>query len=197
MKKIFIKYLICTPLIFSASFNQPAFGGNPPDLIFASDFEGTPCQAIPLIRDFVVDEFEDSSGLLWGQATGVSNIFALTKNQYSAQSFDAPVGALTKRVIFENGRPSEGGIASYTATISTCPGDFTTHLNQDFCKVTGQTPTLRWTTDPNTANFRCLLQEGATYYLNIVHSVDEASDYTVSDCGGQFATCGVLFAEIF
>ncbi|WP_395374054.1 hypothetical protein [Marinicella sp. W31] len=195
MKKPFL-LLLSGALSLSVTITQAhAFRGIP-DLIFSSSFE--PCGILSINRDFVVDEFEDSSGLPWGQATGASNIFALMRNQYSAQEFISPDTDISKRLIFENGRPSEGGIASYTATISTCPGDFSDHLGQVRCKVSGQTPTLRWATNPAAnPNTTCILDKDTTYYLNIVHSVNEASDYTASSCANSFATCGVLYAEIF
>ena len=191
-----LSLMLGSALAFSVMTTEAqTFRGSLPDLIFKSSFE--PCGNLFIDRDFVVDEFVDSSGLPWGQATGASNIFALTRNQYSAQEFISPAGDISKRLIFENGRPSEGGIAAYTATISTCPGDFSDHLGQVRCKVSGQTPTLRWATGPANPNTTCILEKNTTYYLNIVHSVNEASDYTDSSCGNSFSTCGVLYAEIF
>lgn len=38
-------------------------------------------------------------------------------------------------------------IAAYTISISECPEDFTTHLNQTRCYNQGSETTIKWTTD--------------------------------------------------
>ena len=151
---------------------------------------------IALVEQTDPNTFQDgTNNIPWGDATGVTVRYGLSKFKYSALDFTTPNSTLTKKVFFENGRPSDGGPANYTVTISECPGDFAVHLNQDFCKVSGATPTLRWTTDPN-VTFRCNLEPGKQYYLNIVHSLDEASGYTNSVCPDA-SECGVLFSELF
>ncbi|WP_395373865.1 hypothetical protein [Marinicella sp. W31] len=158
-----------------------------------------PCSALPPInisRQPNPDEFFDLTMLPFGSATGVTARFSLFKNNYSSLRFTAPVQALTKKIFFENGRPDDGGPAPYTVVISQCPGDFTDSLGSS-CKVSGPTPTLRWTSDVNnTSNFRCKLEPGEDYYINIVHSLNEGSGYEVTDCNST-ARCGVLFAELF
>ena len=158
-----------------------------------------PCSALPpinIVRQNNPDEFFDLTMLPFGSATGVTARFSLFKNNYSALQFTAPAQVLTKKLFFESGRPDDGGPAPYTVVISQCPGDFTESLGSG-CKVSGVTPTLRWTTDPNLAsNFRCLLNPGEDYYINIVHSLDEGSGYEVTNCNST-ARCGVLFAELF
>ena len=151
---------------------------------------------IALVEQTTPDTFADgTNNIPWGSATGVTVRYGLSKFKYSALDFVTPTTNLTKKVFFENGRPADGGPSNYTVVISECPGDFSVHLNQNFCKVTGSTPTLRWTTDPSITS-RCTLEKGKQYYLNIVHSLDEASGYTNSICPDN-AECGVLFSELF
>ncbi|WP_395374395.1 hypothetical protein [Marinicella sp. W31] len=151
---------------------------------------------IALVEQTAPNTFQDgTNNIPWGEATGVTVRYGLSKFKYSALDFVSPSGNLTKKVFFENGRPADGGPANYTVAISECPGDFSVHLNQNFCKVSGSTPTLRWTTDPAVSS-RCTLEKNKQYYLNIVHSLDEANGYTNSICPDA-AECGVLFSELF
>ncbi|WP_395376779.1 hypothetical protein [Marinicella sp. W31] len=199
MKNFFTKYITCIILVGLTNFSHSTFADETPDLSFMSSFEDSPpCQPSPISRDSVVEFFEETSGgPSWGEATGVTHLFALSGGKFSAQQFITPSISIPKKVLFESERLVGDGAAKYTVTISNCPGDFTTHLNQDSCKVSGQTPTLKWTTEPSIAESRCLLEKDTAYYLNIVHSVDETSDYTISDCNNQFLTCGVKYAELF
>ena len=85
--------------------------------------------------------------------------------------------------------------SAVSISISECPGDFTTHLNQDRCRVLGGgSPTLRWSQDPNTpSTTHCLLEQNTRYYLNIVHSNSFATDFSESSCG--FVFCGIIFSN--
>ncbi|WP_395378014.1 hypothetical protein [Marinicella sp. W31] len=158
------------------------------------------CDSLPPIsiaRQSEPNEFNDLTTLPFGDATGDSLIYALNRNNYSAIEFNAPVQPMSKRITFEDGRPAEGGPAAYTVVISKCPGNFNDSFGQ-FCKVSGSTPLLRWTTDPNDqATNKCRLEPGEKYFINIVQSVSEGTGYTVTDCNNAGSTCGVLFAEIF
>ncbi|WP_395378226.1 hypothetical protein [Marinicella sp. W31] len=161
---------------------------------------GGNCDSLPPIniaRQAIPDEFIDLTNIPFGSATGVTARYGLNKNQYSALKFSAPIQPLNKKIFFENGTPAEGGPAPYTVVISTCPGVFSNDLGQA-CKASGQTPTIRWSTDPNNnSNTRCQLNPGDEYYLNIVHSISEGSGYELTACNSSSSSCGVLFAELF
>jgi hypothetical protein len=130
----------------------------------------------------------------WPGITSDTVSLSLTSNKYIAAKFTTNNLSQTYRFQFGGPGNIEGGPTNgQVVTISECPGDFTTHLNQSTCKISSSR--MRWSTDLNAdPNIYCKLQKTHTYYFNIVHSNNSENDnYSTTDC--PFNHCGVLGSQ--
>lgn len=126
---------------------------------------------------------------LFGDGIGLS----LDKNQYISAAFLVNDSGIDAQIVSIFPSSTQGPTASATTiTISECPGDFSTHLNQSQCKTNFEILRLSSKITPSgPAGFFCELQQGQIYYLNIVHSDNSENDnYETSDCDAAY--CGVL-----
>ncbi|TDR20810.1 hypothetical protein [Marinicella litoralis] len=145
------------------------------------------------------------TGQQFGDATSSSANFSIDKNKYVALQVTAPTSLYLRKNSFE--QPTANFTpASYTVSLSKCPGDFNVSSNdvgRGRCVVGGQqaggstTPVLRWTTKTNPTStdlaLKCVLDPGDTYYLNIIHATTPPYSQTV--CSDS-TKCGVLFTEL-
>ncbi len=150
---------------------------------------------------------EDNDPSSWDAAmpgTGFPGIigqegkFIVDVNKYVALNFTTPNSTtIDQKIVFEEPPPTippvggqTVGQGDMTITISECPGDFSHHLGQSNCKVTGLTPNMQYTTENPPGFFRCKLEPNKQYYLNIVHSTN-APNYTPTSCSHP-TRCGVI-----
>ncbi len=165
-------------LVLGAPFNQPGSPSNP--LIY----DGTYNDIAPGSND-------------WPGVYGTQGYMTLSKNRYAAMQFNTDSSNEKAKFVFTTPGNGQGPPTNATTvSISTCPGDFTTHLNQSRClAVGGATPNIRWSLDPNTnPATHCLLEKNRTYYLNIVHSNSTEDGYSTSACTGA-SYCGIIFNQ--
>ena len=205
--------LICTNNFGSSPLRTASVtinGGNPnctsqpPILNGAEDFtirlipgatgnsNGTPSNPATYSGDY--DEIAAGTG--WPGGVGGQSFATLSKNKYIAMRFTTDnTNAISKLSITPSGNGQGPGSQATTISISECPGDFTTHVNQSRClAVGGGIPNIRWSQNPaTTSTFHCLLDKNKTYYFNIVHSNDVNNDYELSGCQSSF--CGIIFAQ--
>lgn len=154
---------------------------------------GTPGNPAPYDGNY--EEIVNGGGQ-WPGNTGGQSFATLSRDQYIAMEFTTSAENETGRLIMVTPGNGQGPPPSaVTVSISECPGDFTTHLDQDRCRVVGGgSPSLRWSQDPSTpGTTHCLLKQNTRYYLNIVHSNSVATDFFESSCGFPF--CGIIFAN--
>ena len=148
----------------------------------------------PAIYDGTYDDIAPGSG--WPGIFGTQSFFNLTSNKYIAMQFSSDNTNVIANLVFTP--PGNGQGPPSTATtvsISECPGDFTTHLNQVRClRIGGAIPNLRWSQNPDTNTLtHCKLEINRIYYLNIVHSNDVENDYKITDCTST--NCGAIFSH--
>ncbi len=150
-------------------------------------------------------DYESMSGFTFGNATSSSFSFLIPRNTYATFPVTAPNSLLLRKNSFE--QPTANFTpATYTVSISKCPGDFnvsSSNVGTGRCVVGGQqaggatTPVIRWTTTTNPSQIdlalKCILDRNETYYLNIIHST--IPPYSQSSCGNSNG-CGVLFTEL-
>jgi hypothetical protein len=151
----------------------------------------------PGVYDGTYAGFQNNGGATgdWPGVYGDSISLSLSKDQYIAASF-------TTNSIHENGKfqlatpgNTQGPSSTGTISISTCPGDYTSHLDQASClKSVGPSGSFRWSTDPSASSIYCKLESNTAYYFNIVHSISAATNYSVSSCGSSY--CGILATQV-
>lgn len=132
----------------------------------------------------------------WAGRYGNQIYFSLDRNKYIGAQFFTGSETLTGRTNFTTpGNLSGPPPTATTIAISECPGDFSTHLNQQRCiAIGGATPLLRWSTDPNAnANTYCKLDKNKTYYVNIVHSNTASNNFSTTACSSSF--CGGIMTH--
>ena len=183
---------------------NPNCSSQPPILNGAEDFtirlipgatggsNGSPSNPATYSGDY--DEIAAGSG--WPGGVGSQSFATLTRNQYIAMRFTTDeTNAISRLQMTPPGNGQGPGSQATTISISECPGDFTTHLNQSRClAIGGGTPNIRWSQDPTTSStFHCLLDNNKTYYFNIVHSNDVNNNYSLSGCQSNF--CGIIFGQ--
>lgn len=139
--------------------------------------------------------FEDLTvaGASIGSAQSLSINFEIRRNKYWAIKTTFPNDIMSRKETFTEPF-SNTTRAGYRVAISKCPGDFSgsAQSSNGRCAISGGTLSLRWTTDlTQSPTFRCLIEPGETYYLNIIHSIIEP--YSQTDCSDT--ECGVLFQE--
>ena len=189
----------------SVNGGNPNCVNQPPILNGAEDFTirlipgaggnslGTPTNPATYSGDY--DEIASGTG--WPGGVGGQSFATLSKNQYAAMRFTTSnLNEIGKLSMIPPGNGQGPASTATTISISECPGDFTTHLNQPRClAIGGGTPNIRWSQNPTTSpTFHCLLDKDKTYYFNIVHSNDVSNLYESSGClVGTF--CGVIFAQ--
>lgn len=170
--------------------------GNEDRLILAQGFS-----APTAYNGFYSDIYNNSgtgSPQPWPGSIGSSINLNLEKNKYIAAKFTTPIQNIDAQFLSQIPSNNEGVPPSgYTVTISECPGDFTVHLNQPACKKSAAS--FRWTTNQNStapAGFFCELEQNKTYYLNIVHSVNQGNNnYETTTCGASTSGCGHLSSQ--
>lgn len=154
--------------------------------------QGTPSN--PATYDGTYDDIAPGSG--WPGVLGTQSFFNLTSNKYIAMQFSTDnTNAIAKLVFTPPGNGQGPPSTATTVSISECPGDFTTHLNQARClRIGGAIPNLRWSQNPDTNTLtHCKLEINRIYYLNIVHSNDVENDYKITDCTST--NCGAIFSH--
>ena len=149
--------------------------------------------------------YEAFSGNPFGDSTSSSFSFAIPINKYATFPVTTPLTLYLRKNSFE--QPTANYTpASYTVSLSKCPGDFNVSspdVGRGRCVVGGQyaggstAPVLRWTTKDNPSPtdlvVKCILEKNTLYYLNIIHStVPPYTDSVCTDASG----CGVLFTEL-
>jgi len=151
----------------------------------------------PNTYDGTYDDIAPGDNVDWPGVYGTQGFMTLTKNQYAAMQFNTDNSNEKAKFVFTTPGNGQGPPTNATTvSISECPGDFTTHLNQSRClAVGGATPNIRWSLNPseNPAT-HCLLNKNTTYYLNIVHSNTTVNGYTTSACTGP-SYCGIIFNQ--
>lgn len=134
----------------------------------------------------------------WPGRVGESIRLSLTANEFIAASFNSGDRNFEGRFQLAASGNFEGPpTVGTTLSISECPGDFATHLNQEACLGgPGSVSSLRWSHNPEADRTRfCVLDRNTDYYLNIVHSRTAEDGFTTSAC--NFPYCGVLATQIF
>ncbi len=136
--------------------------------------------------------FPGSGATAWPGSSAQSLSLTIHRDEYVAAQFNSGNTDYTGNLVLVPVTGDEGP-ASFGTTwvISECPGDFNTHLGQSACKSTS---TLRWSTEGTDGSARCQLDKNKTYYLNIIHSWNTASDYA-SKCSSAY--CGLLGSNTF
>ena len=166
-------------LIPAASGNQVGTPNNP------APYDGTYMNIVPGTGD-------------WPGVFGTQAFFNLTSNKYIAMQFNTDSRNIIGELSFETSGNGQGPPSTATTVaISECPGDFTTHLNQESCiSIGGETPVLLWRQDlspGSTELTHCKLEKNKMYYLNIVHSNSVSSDYSITSCTSS--ACGGIFRQ--
>lgn len=134
-----------------------------------------------------------TGGASIGSAQALSINFEVSRNKYWAIRTDMPSTSMSRKESFTEpfGNTTRAG---YTVSLSKCPGDFSgsSQTTNGRCVVSGGNVSLRWTTDQSQSpTFRCIVEPGETYYLNVIHSL--STPYSTTDCSDT--ECGVLFQE--
>lgn len=114
---------------------------------------------------------------VWGAFPGKSGIktFQIPRGQYIALEFTVPA-TMTPQTIGKFSNLSTGTSASFSTTITSCPGDFSTAPVR--CALSANSEgNLPFVINYAGGN-RCPLLTGGTYYLNIVHRPIGASAVT-------------------
>jgi hypothetical protein len=193
--------------VVNVNGGNPECSAQPPILGGAEDFTvrlipGTPFGQVgsppnPATYDGTYDDIAPGTG--WPGVYGTQSFATLTKNNYVAMQFTTDnTNAIAKLVFTTPGNGQGPPSSATTVAISECPGDFTTHLNQNKClSVGGATPNLRWSQNSTTNGAtHCLLDKNKTYYLNIVHSNSTVDGYATTGCGSTTTDyCGMIFSQ--
>jgi hypothetical protein len=180
-----------------ATSQPPILNGNEDRTILAQGANNSPKEYNGLYNDIY-----NNSGLgnptPWPGPLGNTISLNLEKNKYIAAKFTAPNESIDGKFLTQVPSNAEGVPPSgYTVAISECPGDFNVHLNQPACKWGYET--FKWSTTPNPPGppgFFCELEQGKTYYLNIVHSRNAENDnYATTKCLARGDSCGHLASQ--
>lgn len=126
---------------------------------------------------------------------GETSSFEILSDHYGALAFDTtgvPIGE-TGQITFEVPQFSGGVLSSGTklVTLSQCPGDFTTKLNDPECRTFTNNGDLRWEIDSSVeVDFRCQLLPDTFYWLNILYTADPDATPLQWECSGDSSRCG-------
>lgn len=152
---------------------------------------GTPFN--PATFNGLYDNIAPGSG--WPGVFGTQSFLNLTANRYVTMEFTTDNTDKIAKLVFITPGHGQGPPSTATSvSISECPGDFDTHLNQAKClSIGGAVPNLRWSQNPTTNGLtHCKLDKNTTYFLNIVHS-NNMPGHAPTDCTST--NCGIIFSH--
>jgi hypothetical protein len=175
---------ISQPPILNGAEDLTIIANNSPN---AGEYDGT-------YKDFQnLPNPED--GVDWPGNFGDSISLSLNRNMYISAQFTTNLLSERGRFQFSTPGNTQGPASAVTIAISECPGDFTTHLDQNVClKSVGPSGSMKWATDASASGSYCKLENNTTYYLNIVHSITAADNYSTSACDSTY--CGILAVQV-
>lgn len=129
----------------------------------------------------------------WPGTNGRTLDFRFARNKYVALKFTTSNADFDHRLSTVS--PSIQPPSMATMAISSCPGDFSTTLNQANCITTGLSfpGSIFWSTSSSSSPaLFCKLEKNTEYYLNIVHAREDTAGggYSVSGCGNS--ECSIL-----
>lgn len=130
----------------------------------------------------------------WPGNSGITAVMQIPTSKYVSAKFTVPAGYMAGSPANHSGywyiNPSAYGRAPISATVSACPGDFSnpaaagsTVVAGCYANKVGADRALLVWESPAHASPTCALQDGHTYYLNIINA-----DISVVTPGGGAAT---------
>lgn len=120
---------------------------------------------------------------------GETNSFEILKDHYGTLAFSTgstPLGK-TGSITFEIPQFSQDVLepGDKLVTISQCPGDFTTLVEDPECRKVINNSDIRWKIESEiVTDFRCTLLPDTTYFLNIIYTPDAEADPLEWGCTG-------------
>jgi len=136
----------------------------------------------PTVSRRFYDEVFDPN--VWPNSSDAVSILIPDQNYVAMPFIARPNGAAWRMTWVDN--PNTGQFV--TASLSTCPGDFSTSLPDDCITVTSANGSIVAEVNPNSS--ACGLTENGIYYLNIRHAGTGGSDAC------NFSTCELLARPI-